>query len=116
MWKEIPPFSCSVGERKLMNHFVVSHSLSAFSFRLGKSPNLKNLLHEFFRSRRGVPIGYFELTAHFFNLRAQLAFGMEETIPAGAQIFDSLAGDPAGHEQSRIWVRRSLHRTQQDFP
>jgi len=34
MWKEIPPFSFSAGERKIMAHFVVR---SVFTFWLRRS-------------------------------------------------------------------------------
>jgi hypothetical protein len=35
MWKEIPPFSFSADERKLMAHFVVK---SVFSFLVAAQP------------------------------------------------------------------------------
>src|SRR5262245_26670929 len=90
--------------------------LSAFSFRLGESPHLKDLLHQFFRARGGVPVGDFELPPHLFYLPADLAFRMEDTLPARAQIFNSLGGDPAGHEQRGVGIGSALQRVEQNFP
>ena len=39
MWKEIPPFSFSAGERKIMAHFVVK-SVSTFWLRLCRAVSL----------------------------------------------------------------------------
>jgi len=32
MWRGIPPFSSSVGERKLITHFVVKYFFALFAF------------------------------------------------------------------------------------
>jgi len=45
MWKEIPPFSFSAGERKIMAHFVVK---SVFTFWLRLRPAVAFVLETLF--------------------------------------------------------------------
>jgi hypothetical protein len=95
VWRKIRPFSCSVGERKIMNHFVVNRNFAPVTFFAANLLRLR-LFHT----------GKFSLNKRTWNLERLGPSVTYPEVPAKSNCDSELLRSPSFSNQSELISNR----------